>query len=104
MRVRVDEARQHGLSAQVNFLRIAGGKRQHFVIRSDRMKSSPRNRHGLRSLLTWIDRPETCVVKNKFGLGAVDGKKRESSDGTHTKNELATRSRHLISFYESGTL
>src|SRR5258708_8925767 len=102
MRVRIDEARLHRLSAQVNFCRLAGGKRQHFVIRSDREKSSAGNRHGVRSRLARIDRPETSVVKNKFRLGAVDGKKRESSDGTHTENKLATRSRHLISFYECG--
>src|SRR6266446_1985913 len=109
MRVRIDEARQHRLSAQINFLRIARGECQHFVVRSDGEKSSAGKSHGLRSRLTWIDRPETSVVKNKFGLGAVDGKKvagkqREGSDGTDTENKLTTRSRHLISFYESGTL
>src|SRR5207253_1076184 len=97
MRVRIDEARQHRLSAQVNFLRLAGGKRQHFVIRSDRKKSSARNRHRLRSRLPRIDRPEVSVVENKFRVGAVDrkkvaGKQREGSDGTHTENKLATRS------------
>src|SRR6266446_2482048 len=107
--MRIDEARQHRLSAQINFLRIAGGECQHFVVRSDREKSTAGNGHGLRSRLTWIDRPKVSVVKNKFGLGAVDGKKvagkqREGSDGTHTENKLTTRSRHLISFYESGTL
>jgi hypothetical protein len=109
MRVRIDKAWQHGLSAQINFLRIAGGERQHFVVRSDREKSSARNGHGLRSRLARIDRPETSVVKNEFGLGAVDGKKvagkqRERSDGTHTINKVTTRSRHLISFCECGTL
>src|SRR6266404_742740 len=109
MRVRIDEAGQHRLPAQVNFLRLASGKRQHFVIRSDREKSSAGNRHGLRSRLVRINRPKISVVKNKFGLGAVDGKQvarkqREGSDGTHTENKLPTRSRHLNSFYESGTL
>ena len=46
MRVRIDEAGQYRLSAQVNFLRITCGKRQHFVIRSDRLeiflRKSPR--------------------------------------------------------------
>src|ERR1700674_645826 len=106
MRVRIDESRQHRLSAQVNFLRIASGARQHFVVRADREKPSAGNGHGLRSRLARIDCPDVSVVENKFGLGAVDGKQvagkqRERSDGTHTENKLATRSRHLNSFYRS---
>ena len=109
MRVRIDEAGQHRLSAQIKFFRIAGGERQQFVIRSDGEKSSAGNGHGLRSRLTRIDCPDVSVVKNKFGLGAVDGKQvsgkhRERSDGTHTVHKLTTRSWHLYSFYESGTL
>src|SRR3981081_682500 len=98
--MRIDEARHHRLSAQVNFLRITGGERQHFVIRSNREKSSARNRHGLRSWLARIGGPEVSVVKNEFWFSAVKGKKLtgkqcEGPDGAHSENKLTTRSWHL---------
>src|SRR6202022_3029941 len=101
--MRIDEARQHRLSAQINFLRTAGGECQPFVVRSDREKSSARNRHGLRSCLARINCPEVSVVENEFRLGAVKGKKVgrkqcECCYGTHTENKLATRRWHLNSF------
>src|SRR5580698_686265 len=89
MRMRVNEARQYSLAAEIDFLCRPTGQCQHLVIRSDGQKSSAGNRYRLRPRLSRIDGPEVSVKKDHLRFDTIHGKQREKSQCTQPKNKLA---------------
>src|SRR5262249_20288340 len=89
MRMRIVEARKHGLESEVNFARACSGQGQHLSVRADGEKSRASDGHGLSSRLGWVDGPDVSVVQNDFRL--FYARERQRQQAAHTLQEMPSR-------------
>src|SRR5882762_11814575 len=80
MRVRVDEAREDAMTAEIDLFRAAGGEREHFFVGADCVKVPVRDSNRLGARLARVHRPHVGVVQNEVGFAALDWKKGQSAE------------------------
>src|SRR6266481_2543973 len=79
MRVGVDEARQNGLTTEID-LSNAGGRKIHNVgVFPDREKSAARYGNSFCNRLSGIHGHDVAVMENQVRFFLLEGKKRDSS-------------------------
>ncbi len=88
MRVRIDEAWNDSLAAEVHFLRRARREPADFVIAAYGEKTPVRNRYCLRARTTIIDRDYVRVEQNQLGRGAFDERRWRKRKGAEPADEL----------------
>jgi hypothetical protein len=81
MRVSIDEARQNGLTAEVNFFCAACRQGEDFFVGSDGEEASVGDGDGLGFGLARVYGPEVSVVQDEFWLGAVYWDERVGTHG-----------------------
>src|SRR5215472_17400239 len=78
MRMRINEARGDGFSAEIHFLGRSSCKVQYICVTAYGKKSVTRNRHCLRARLLVIHGQYVCVIENEVRLLPFEWKKRKS--------------------------
>ena len=96
MRVRIVEARQDRLPAQVHFARERGRERQDIIVRAHQEKAASADRDGLRPRHLFVHCPDVPVVENYLWLNTSSRQERQRGKSSESRKKRSAGPGHPV--------